>query len=61
MQDVPEGINWDVTIPGSKTSISLRIDNAVLQWYKQEQPKGYQTLMHAVLRKYMENMIELQG
>jgi uncharacterized protein (DUF4415 family) len=61
MADIPEGLNWDVSVPSGKTVISLRVDNDVLHWYKQEQAKGYQTLMHAVLRKYMENMIELQG
>jgi len=38
-----------------KTMISIRIDSDVLRWYKKKQSKGgYQKLMNAVLRKYME-------
>ena len=35
----------------AKTSINLRVDNDVLEWYR-AQGKGYQTLMNAVLRAY---------
>jgi uncharacterized protein (DUF4415 family) len=36
-----------------KTSISLRIDADVLDWFK-EQGAGYQTRINAVLRAYRE-------
>lgn len=36
-----------------KTSVSLRIDADVLEWFK-SQGEGYQTRMNAVLRAYKE-------
>ena len=38
---------------GAKKQITLRIDPDVIDFFKQ-QGKGYQTVMNAVLRKYME-------
>jgi uncharacterized protein (DUF4415 family) len=35
----------------SKTSISLRVDQEVLDWFKLQGP-GYQTRMNAVLRAF---------
>lgn len=37
----------------SKTSISLRLDADVLEWYKAQGP-GYQTRINAVLRAFKE-------
>jgi uncharacterized protein (DUF4415 family) len=37
----------------SKTSISLRLDADVLDWYKSQGP-GYQTRINAVLRAYKD-------
>jgi len=37
----------------SKTSISLRIDAEVLEWYKAQGP-GYQTRINAVLRAFRD-------
>ena len=37
----------------SKTSISLRIDQDVLEWFK-AQGSGYQTKMNAVLRAFRD-------
>ncbi len=39
--------------PKSKKQVTLRIDNDVLYWFKQ-QGKGYQTMINAVLRAYKE-------
>jgi uncharacterized protein (DUF4415 family) len=39
--------------PVQKTSISLRIDLDVLEWFK-SQGAGYQTRMNAVLRAFKE-------
>ena len=44
-----EAVVW----PGAKKQITLRIDPDVIDFFKQ-QGKGYQTVMNAVLRKYME-------
>lgn len=44
-----EAIRW----PGNKKQITLRLDPDVLTFYR-EHGKGYQTVMNAVLRKYME-------
>ena len=37
----------------SKTSISLRVDQEVLDWFKAQGP-GYQTRMNAVLRAFRD-------
>ncbi len=37
----------------AKTSISLRIDDDVLEWFKAQGP-GYQTRMNAVLRAFKD-------
>jgi uncharacterized protein (DUF4415 family) len=37
----------------SKTSVSLRIDQDVLEWFK-AQGSGYQTKMNAVLRAFRD-------
>jgi len=36
-----------------KTQLTLRIDGDVLEWYRR-QGKGYQTLINALLRAYMQ-------
>ncbi len=36
-----------------KTSISLRVDREVLEWFKAQGP-GYQTRMNAVLRAFRD-------
>jgi uncharacterized protein (DUF4415 family) len=38
---------------GSKTSISLRVDADVLEWFKAQGP-GYQTRINAVLRAFKD-------
>ena len=46
---------WDegeLVIPTAKQAISLRVDEDVLDWFKQSGPR-YQTRMNAVLRSYM--------
>ncbi len=42
-----------VNIPSVKVPITLRLDPNVLAWYKQQVPRGYQTLINNVLQKYM--------
>lgn len=42
-----------VNIPPVKVSVTLRLDPNVLAWYKQQVPRGYQTLINNVLQKYM--------
>ncbi len=43
-----------VKMPAGKTAISIRIDNDILQFFKQ-QGKGYQAKINAVLRSYVEH------
>ena len=38
---------------GAKTSISLRVDADVLEWFKAQGP-GYQTRINAVLRAFKD-------
>ncbi len=45
--------NAETRMPNNKSSISLRVDPDVLEWYKSQGP-SYQTRMNAVLRLYME-------
>ena len=54
LADLPEDF-WDggeLVTPASKTAISLRVDEDVLDWFRQAGPR-YQTRMNAVLRSYM--------
>ncbi len=43
--------------PMTKQAISLRVDRDVLDWFK-SQGKGYQSLMNAVLRSYVEHHVK---
>lgn len=45
--------NAKVRMPKNKTSITIRLDAEVLEWFK-AQGAGYQTRINAVLRSYME-------
>ena len=54
---VPKGF-WESAVPFAefqKTSIHLRIDAEVLDWFKAQGP-GHLTRMNAVLRSYYEAM-----
>ena len=42
----------DVVVPPPKQAISLRVDQDVLAWFKEQGPR-YQTKMNAVLRTYV--------
>jgi uncharacterized protein (DUF4415 family) len=42
-----------VLMPPSKTHLSLRLDEDVVQWFKRK-GTGYQTRINAVLRSYVE-------
>ncbi len=45
-----EAIRW----PGKKKQITLRLDPDVLAFFRKH-GKGYQTIINAVLRKYVES------
>ena len=45
--------NAKVRLPQNKQSISLRLDQDTLVWFK-NQGKGYQTHINAVLRAYVQ-------
>lgn len=49
---------WDeaeVVAPITKRAVSLRLDEDVLDWFRQSGPR-YQTRMNAVLRMYVKRM-----
>jgi len=57
LTNLPEDF-WDdgaLVTPASKQAISLRVDEDVLDWFRQTGPR-YQTRMNAVLRSYMSRM-----
>ncbi|MCX5497267.1 BrnA antitoxin family protein [Kaistia dalseonensis] len=56
IEDGDGDIDWstlEVVIPAEKTAISIRVDQDVLDFFKEAGP-GYQTRINAVLRSYME-------
>ncbi|MEG4343487.1 BrnA antitoxin family protein [Microcoleus sp. A003_D6] len=60
--DIPEldASFWEqakLVEPLTKQAISLRVDSDVLDWFK-NQGKGYQSLMNAVLRSYVEHHVK---
>ena len=62
LANLPEDF-WDdaeLVTPASKRAISLRVDEDVLDWFKQTGPK-YQTRMNAVLRSFMARMRKSEG
>ncbi len=59
ISDIPEldedfWKNAKVVVPPHKKAISLRVDEDMLEWFR-EQGRGYQSLMNAVLRSYYES------
>ena len=55
LADLPADF-WDhasLTVPVRKQAISLRVDEDVLEWFKQAGPR-YQSRMNAVLRSFMQ-------
>ncbi len=64
ISDIPEldehfWENAKLIRPIAKQAISLRVDSDVLQWFK-ARGKGYQSLMNAVLRSYVEHQDKIQ-
>ncbi|MEG4148367.1 BrnA antitoxin family protein [Microcoleus sp. Pol12B5] len=60
--DIPEldanfWVKAKLVTPLTKQAISLRVDSDVLDWFK-SQGKGYQSLMNAVLRSYVEHHVK---
>ena len=49
----PDWTNVKVDWPQSKQAISLRIDQDILDWFRDGGP-GYQTRMNAVLRAFVD-------
>lgn len=52
--DLPAGFWADakLVVPPPKQAVSIRVDQDVLEWFKQQGPR-YQTRMNAVLRSYV--------
>ena len=44
----------ELVLPQPKQAISFRVDQDVLEWFKEQGPR-YQTRMNAVLRSYMRH------
>lgn len=58
-----EDIDWskaEVVFPAAKTSISIRVDQDVVDFFKST-GKGYQTRMNAVLRHYVHEQKKRPG
>lgn len=58
LSDIPEMheeffSNATLVMPEGKSSITLRLDQEVIEWFK-SQGKGYQTRMNAVLKAYVK-------
>lgn len=52
-----DSAEWDgseVSFPGSKDQITIRLDSDMVQWFR-GQGRGYQTRINAVLRAYYES------
>ena len=45
----------EVVVPTPKRAVSIRLDEDVLDWFRQSGPR-YQTRMNAVLRMYVNRM-----
>lgn len=41
-------------LPVNKKSVSIRLDNDLLEWFK-NQGRGYQTMINAILKSYMHS------
>ena len=52
--------NATLKLPEPKKAISLRLDSDILEWYR-KQGTGYQTMMNAVLRVYMQGKREKEN
>lgn len=48
----------NIVLPQKKQAISFRVDKDVVQWFKSK-GKGYQTLMNAVLKAYVNSQEEI--
>jgi uncharacterized protein (DUF4415 family) len=42
-------------IPPEKRTITINLDVDVLNWFKEQQSKGYQTFINAVLREFVSS------
>ncbi len=60
LRDLPPDF-WDeaAVLPAPKRAISLRVDQDVLEWFRETGPR-YQTRMNAVLRTYVSKMRQAQ-
>jgi uncharacterized protein (DUF4415 family) len=46
-------VHTGINLPKKKTQIALRLDNDVLNWFREQGP-GYQTRINAILKAYKE-------
>ncbi|MCF6292976.1 MAG: BrnA antitoxin family protein [Robiginitomaculum sp.] len=46
--------NARVVMPNSKEKVSIRLDKDVLEWFRSQQARGYQSRINAVLKAFVE-------
>lgn len=49
--------NAELIMPGQKQLLSLRLDQDVVQWFRDQGP-GYQTRINAVLRAFVQEQVK---
>ncbi len=43
-----------LVMPKGKEKVSIRLDKDILEWFRAQKDKGYQSRINAVLRAYVE-------
>ncbi len=46
--------NARLVMPEGKEKVSIRLDKDILEWFRAQKDKGYQSRINAVLRAYVE-------
>jgi len=46
--------NARLVMPEGKEKVSIRLDKDILQWFRAQKDRGYQSRINAVLRAYVE-------
>lgn len=64
--DIPEldaafWANAEIKHPSQKPSVTMRVDEETLEYFKGEEPKGYTARMAAVLKAYVQAHQPKQG
>ncbi len=46
--------NARLVMPAGKEKVSIRLDKDILEWFRAQKDRGYQSRINAVLRAYVE-------